>query len=53
MRVKNLHTFFSSIISAINFADAQPDDLLDIFLLTMVSIAIFLLAVFHNSPNFS
>lgn len=53
MRVKNLYTFFTFFIPAINFADIQSDDLLNISLLTMISIAIFLLAVFHNSPNSS
>lgn len=51
--VKNLYTFFIFFISAINLADAQPDDLLDISLLITVSTVIFLLAVFHNSSIFS
>jgi len=39
-------------ISVIKFSDGQLDDLSGISLLTTISIAVFLLAVFHSSAHF-
>lgn len=44
--------FLTLLILAINFADCQLDDLLGISQLTVISIAMFLLAVFHSSSLF-